>query len=49
MAMVKKAMKLRPVVVENDCLVAKLPVLKEAQWGETEWKKILIYNKILIN
>lgn len=35
MAMIKKAMKFRPVVVENDLLVAKLPVLKEARLGET--------------
>ena len=35
MAVVKKAMEFRPVVMENDLLVAKLPVLKEAQLGDT--------------
>lgn len=34
--MVKKAMKFRPVVTENNLLVAKLPVLKGTQFGETK-------------
>lgn len=31
--MVKKAMKFRPVVTENNVLVAKLPALKGTQLG----------------